>query len=100
MKRITRLTERDLTRIVKRVINESLFFKGNSNWDNFNSRRRPHINLNSDEKERELPKNSLHDVANHFYGVDFDELNRNEKDHILDVYKDYKYEDLNDDFDY
>ena len=29
MKRVTRLTERDLTRIVKRVMNESLFFKEN-----------------------------------------------------------------------
>jgi len=85
MKRIVKLTERDLTRIVKRVINESLFFKGNSNWDNFNSRRRPHIRNREDDDT--VGGHSVHDVTQYFFGVDLsdDDLSSRDKKKAFEV---------------
>jgi len=85
MKRIVKLTERDLTRIVKRVINESFFFKGNSNWDNFNSRRkRPHIRSREDE---DIAGPSVHDVTQYFFGMDLsdDDLSSTDKEKAFKV---------------
>lgn len=84
MKRVTGLTEKDITRIVKRVINESFFFKGNSNWDNFNSRRRPHIRSREDE---DIIGPSVHDVTQYFFGMDLsdDDLSSTDKEKAFKV---------------
>jgi len=104
MKRVTGLTEKDLTRIVKRVINESLFFKGNSNWDNFNSRgRRPHIRSRKDE---DIAGPSVHDVTQYFFGMDLsdDDLSSTKKEKAFEVLRaiidqGIELDDLSDDID-
>ena len=77
----------------KSLLKESIFFKGNSNWDDSVKRKRRSI-IDRREEDKDS-KNSVHDLSNYFYDVDYDELNSDdEKDHILYAYDEYKDKDL------
>jgi hypothetical protein len=106
MKRIIRLTESDLTRIIKKTINEMEdedFMRGaDRNWDDDFGYEEDEEWGETDRGEQELQDliEEARDILENELGMSIDAINEMDEYYIVDVLHDYNYDELAYDIEY
>ena len=106
MKRIIRLTESDLTRIIKKTINEMEdedFMRGaDRNWDDDFGYEEDEEWGETDRGEEELQDliEEARDILENELGMSIDAINEMDEYYIVDVLHDYNYDELAYDIEY
>jgi hypothetical protein len=105
MKRIIRLTESDLARIVKRVIKENDDYKDRSMYDPYygdEEQQQDEEWGETDRGEQELQDliEEARDILENELGMSIDAINEMDEYYIVDVLHDYNYDELAYDIEY
>ena len=87
MKKIIKMKEKDLKKIIKKVLNESLFrklYKGYKEYDTPNSRIRNVRNSENIPHSVSMDDYDKNSVSNYLYGLDYEYLNYEERENVLE----------------